>query len=38
MANDAFRALAPHPGDDVEIARDWQHASELIRAHFLVAA
>jgi hypothetical protein len=36
MANEAFRALAPHPGDDVAIARDWQHASELIRAHFLV--
>ena len=34
MANQAFRALAPHPGDDVVIARDWQHAGELVRSHF----
>jgi uncharacterized HAD superfamily protein len=34
MANDAFRALAPDPGERVEKARDWDHASELIQAHF----
>lgn len=34
MANDAFRALAPDPGERVQKARDWQHAGELIRAHF----
>jgi hypothetical protein len=33
-ANETFRALAPHPGDDVVMARDWQHAGELIRSHF----
>jgi hypothetical protein len=30
MANDTFRALAPHPGDGVDIASDWAHAVELI--------
>lgn len=34
IANDVFRELAPHPGDGVEIATDWPHAEELIRAHF----
>ncbi|MDP2120936.1 MAG: hypothetical protein U1A06_03385 [Hoeflea sp.] len=34
IANDAFRALAPHPGEGVTIAADWPHAEELIRAHF----
>jgi len=34
MANDTFRALAPHPGDGVDIARDWPHAEALIKAHF----
>jgi len=34
MANDTFRALAPHPGDGVEIATGWPHAEELIKAHF----
>lgn len=38
MANDIFRALAPHPGDGVEIATDWPHAEALIRAHFGNAA
>ncbi|WP_394689822.1 hypothetical protein [Hoeflea sp.] len=33
MANDTFRALAPHPGDGVDIASDWMHAVELISAH-----
>lgn len=37
MANDAFRALAPDPGEGVERARDWMHASALIRAHFRLA-
>lgn len=36
MANDAFRALAPDPGEGVEKARDWEHAEELIRGHFAV--
>jgi len=34
MANKAFGALAPDPGESVAKARDWQHAGELIRAHF----
>jgi len=34
MANDTFRALAPHPGEGVDIATDWPHAEELIAAHF----
>ena len=34
MANDTFRALAPHPGDGVDIATDWRHAEALIKAHF----
>ncbi|MBC7281564.1 hypothetical protein [Hoeflea sp.] len=34
IANDVFRALAPHPGDGVDIATDWPHAEKLIRAHF----
>jgi len=33
MANDTFRALAPHPGDGVDIATDWAHAEALINAH-----
>lgn len=33
MANASFRALAPHPGEGVDIARDWAHAEELICAH-----
>jgi len=38
IANDAFRALAPHPGEGVAIATDWPHAEELIRAHFAAFA
>lgn len=38
MANDVFRALAPHPGDGVEIATDWPHAEALIKAHLATAA
>lgn len=38
MANEAFRALAPHPGDGVGIATDWPHAEALIKAHFGKAA
>jgi hypothetical protein len=38
MANDVFRALAPDPGEGVEKARDWDHAGELIRAHFAAHA
>jgi len=34
MANEAFKALAPDPGEGVHKARDWTHAGELIRAHF----
>lgn len=34
MANEAFRKLAPHPGDGVGIAADWPHAEALIKAHF----
>ena len=34
MADEAFRALAPDPGEGVVKARDWQHADALIRAHF----
>ncbi|PWW04284.1 hypothetical protein DFR52_101979 [Hoeflea marina] len=34
MANVTFRALAPHPGDGVAIARDWAHAETLIGDHF----
>ena len=34
IANDVFRGLAPHPGEGVDIATDWPHAEELIRAHF----
>lgn len=34
MANDAFRALAPHPGEGVDIATDWPHAEAMIKAHF----
>lgn len=34
MANDTFRALAPHPGDGVDIATDWPHAEAMITAHF----
>lgn len=37
MANDAFRALAPDPGEGVAKARDWHHADALIRAHFEAA-
>jgi hypothetical protein len=38
MANDIFRALAPHPGDGVDIADDWAHAEALIKHHFGQAA
>jgi len=38
MANDTFRALAPHPGDGVDIATDWPHAEALIKAHFDASA
>ena len=38
MANDTFRALAPHPGDGVDIATDWPHAEALINAHFAATA
>jgi len=34
MANQAFRKLAPPPGDGVGIAADWPHAEALIKAHF----
>jgi len=34
MASQAFRALAPHPGEDVAVAKDWTHAGELVEAHF----
>jgi len=34
MANDTFRALAPHPGDGIDIATDWPHAEALIKTHF----
>ncbi|MCO6410159.1 MULTISPECIES: hypothetical protein [Hoeflea] len=34
MANDTFRALAPHPGDGVDIACDWPHAEDIIKTHF----
>jgi hypothetical protein len=37
MANDTFRALAPHPGDGVDIASDWAHAVELITTHLDVS-
>ncbi|WP_081963908.1 hypothetical protein [Hoeflea sp. BAL378] len=37
IANDIFRGLAPHPGEGVDIALDWPHAEELIRAHFAAA-
>ncbi|WP_417424065.1 hypothetical protein [Hoeflea sp.] len=33
MANDAFRALAPHPGDGVAMAGDWNEAEALIRTY-----
>jgi hypothetical protein len=33
MANETFRALAPHPGDGVDIATDWAHAEALIKTH-----
>ena len=34
MANETFRALAPHPGDDVAQASSWPQAERLIRDHF----
>lgn len=34
MANETYRALAPHPGEGVDIANDWAHAEDLIKAHF----
>lgn len=34
MANDDFRALAPEPGDHVSKANDWDHAVQLVQAHF----
>lgn len=38
MANEAFRALLPDPGEGVVKARDWQHAGELIRGHLSAVA
>ena len=38
IANDIFRGLAPDPGEGVDIALDWPHAEELIRAHFAAQA
>lgn len=38
MANETFRALAPHPGEGVDIATDWAHAEALISTHFGVAS
>lgn len=32
MANDTFRALAPHPGEKVAKAEDWNEARDLILA------
>jgi hypothetical protein len=34
MANDAFRAMAPDPGEQVEIAVSWKDAETRIRRHF----
>jgi hypothetical protein len=33
MANQAFRALAPKPDEDIVIAEDWVDAERLIREH-----
>lgn len=38
MANEVFRRLAPHPGEGVEIARDWPQAEKLIKTHFTSAS
>ncbi|MDF1607098.1 hypothetical protein PZ897_02805 [Hoeflea sp. YIM 152468] len=38
MANEKFRALAPHPGEGVDIVTDWTHAETLIAAHFDASA
>lgn len=34
MANQAFRALAPDPGESVRQATDWPDAQSIIEAHF----
>ncbi|MEX3009308.1 hypothetical protein [Hoeflea sp. TYP-13] len=33
MSNDHFRAMAPHPGDDVTQAADWNEIEQIIRDH-----
>lgn len=38
MANPEFRALAPRPGADIEVAADWPEAARLIRAHWRTTA
>jgi hypothetical protein len=35
MANASFRALAPHPGEGVDIASDWAHAVDVDQARIL---
>jgi hypothetical protein len=38
MANLEFRALAPAPGADIQVAADWPEAAKLIRAHWRTTA
>lgn len=38
MANSAFRALAPEPDADIQVAEDWPEAAKLIRAHWRATA
>jgi hypothetical protein len=33
MANETFRAMAPHPGDDVTQADDWHEIEMIIKEH-----
>lgn len=33
MANDVFRAMAPHPGDDVNTVSSWSEIEEIITDH-----
>ena len=33
MSNDHFRAMAPHPGDDVVLAEDWSQIEQIIQRH-----
>ncbi|MEB2846081.1 hypothetical protein GAO09_19860 [Rhizobiales bacterium RZME27] len=35
MPDSALHLMAPKPQDDIVRARDWRHAEELIRAHWL---